>query len=81
MKTYTTSDLPLAAFLVMRGMTLISADRRNGKFNFEIDDTDDKAVSLSIEYLNSDFVKFDNYVRNLKSLLYQNSSGKSSSTR
>tara|TARA_Y100000310_G_scaffold345623_1_gene467415 strand:- start:401 stop:628 length:228 start_codon:yes stop_codon:yes gene_type:complete len=72
MKTYTTSDLPVAAFLMMRGLSLVRADRGMGRFIFELEDPDDRAANLAIEYLNSDFCKFDNYIRNLKSVLYQN---------
>ena len=72
MKSYITSDLPVAAYLMMRGLSLIKADRMSGRFIFELDDPDDKAKNLAIEYLNSDFCKFDNYIRNLKSVLYQN---------
>jgi len=79
MKTYVTSDLPLAAFLLMRGLSLVAAEKRAGKFYFELEDPDDIATTLSIEYLNSEFCKFDNYIRNLKSLLYQSSSGKTRS--
>ena len=72
MKTYNTSDLPVAAYLMMKGLPLISATRLRGRFSFVLDDTSGNASSLAIEYLNSDFCKFDNYVRNLKSILYQN---------
>ena len=72
MKSYTTSDVPVAAYLMMKGLSLIRADRLSGRFIFELDDTDDSAAKLAIEYLNSDFCKFDNYIRNLKSVLYQN---------
>jgi len=72
MKTYITSDLPVAAFLMMRGLALVRADRQSGRFVFELEDPDGKAAKFAIEYLNSDFCKFDNYIRNLKSVLYQN---------
>ncbi len=76
MKIFTTSDLPVAAYLMMKGFSLVSAEKRSGRFFFELEDPDGKASSLAIDYLNSDFCKFDNYIRNLKSTLYQNSSVK-----
>ena len=78
MNIFTTSDLPVAAYLMMKGFSLISAEKRQGRFFFELRDPDGKAASLAIEYLNSDFCKFDNYIRNLKNTLYQNSSIKGS---
>jgi hypothetical protein len=72
MKSYTTSDLPVAAYLMMKGLSLVRADRLSGRFIFELDDPDGRGTKLAIEYLNSDFCKFDNYIRNLKSVLYQN---------
>ena len=68
---YRTSDLALAAFLVMRGLPLISAMRISGKFEFVFDDADQKGHMLSIDFVNSEFSKFDNHVRTLKKILYR----------
>ena len=71
MTEYKTSDLGLAAFMVMRGMQLVSADRLdNGRFEFVLNDSDSKSKQLSIEYISSEFCQFDNQVRTLKKLLY-----------
>lgn len=70
-KTFTTSDLPLAAYLVIKGLPLISAKKiNNGKFEFILEDNSDSAQALSIEYINSDFCKFDNQIRSIKKILY-----------
>ncbi|MAG27577.1 hypothetical protein CMI47_18750 [Candidatus Pacearchaeota archaeon] len=66
-----TSDLALAAFLVMRGLPLIDASRNQGKFEFIFNDANSEAVKLSIEFVNSEFSKFDNHVRTLKKILYR----------
>lgn len=72
-KQFITSDLSLAAFLVMSGIKLLSCSKtNNGKFEFYLDDPDDRAPGLSMSYLNSDFCKFDNQVRILKKMLYKN---------
>ena len=72
MNEYETSDLALAAFLLMRDMVLIRADKLpSGKFRFIFNDPDDEAVVLSMSFINSDFVKFDNHVRNLKKLVHR----------
>lgn len=68
---FTTSDLPLAAFLVIKGLNLVKAKKSHGgKFEFVIEDPDEEAEALSIEYINSDFCKFDNQIRSIKKLLY-----------
>ena len=68
---YTTSDLALAAFLVMRGLPLLSAKRIQGRFEFIFDDKNQDGHTISIEFVNSEFSKFDNHVRTLKKILYK----------
>jgi hypothetical protein len=72
MNEYKTSDLSLAAFLMMKGLVLLDANKNGPRFQFVFDDFDKKADMLSIEYINSEFSKFDNSVRTLKKLLYKN---------
>ena len=73
MNVYKTSDLALAAYLSLKGLRLISANRADsGRFEFELEDNDNKAESLSVEYVGSEFSRFDNQVRSLKKLLYSN---------
>jgi hypothetical protein len=73
LKTYETSDLSLAAFLLMKGVKLIDAKKvSSGKFNFSFDDPNDKAKLFAVEFINSEFCEFDNQVRNLKKLIYNN---------
>ena len=68
---FITSDLPLAAFLVISGLSLLKARKMSGgKFEFVLDDPDDAADKLSIDYINSDFCKFDNTIRSIKKILY-----------
>ena len=69
--TFTTSDLPLAAYLVIKGLQIQKAKKvAGGKFEFIIDDSDGVAESLAIEYINSEFCKFDNTIRSIKKILY-----------
>jgi hypothetical protein len=69
---YNTSDLALAAFLMMKGLNLINASRlTGGRFEFEFADPDGEAFNLSLEYVNSDFCQFDNHLRSLKKILYK----------
>lgn len=70
---YRTSDIAISAYLMMKGYTLVSAGKSaSGKYNFLFDDPDDTAEKVALEYLNSDFSKFDNYLRNLKKIIYKN---------
>lgn len=70
-KTFVTSDLPLAAYLVIKGLQIQKAKKvSGGKFEFILDDPDEIAESLAIEYINSDFCKFDNTIRSIKKILY-----------
>ena len=70
---YKTSDLSIAAFLMMKGMKLVNAFRgNNGQFMFEFDDPDSKGQQLAIEFTNSESAVYDNHVRNLKKILYRN---------
>ena len=70
---YKTSDLSIAAYLMMKGVKLLNADRApNGQFMFEFDDPDSKGVQFAIEFAGSDCAVYDNHVRNLKKILYRN---------
>jgi hypothetical protein len=68
---FVTSDLPLAAFLVINGLNLQKARKMSGgKFEFVLSDPEQLADKLSIDYINSDFCKFDNTIRSIKKILY-----------
>jgi len=70
---YKTSDLSIAAYLMMKGMKLINAFRTsNGQFMFEFDDPNNMGPSFAIEFTNSESAVYDNHVRNLKKILYRN---------
>jgi len=68
---FSTSDIGIAAYLQLRGHKLVKCFRQNtGKFHFEFEDREDQCRQRSIEFLESDFCKFDNNVRNLKKILF-----------
>ena len=68
---FTTSDIAHAAYLMLKGLKLLSATREiGGKFKFEFDDAKGNAKDLVMEYVTSDFSSFDNHLKNLKKLLY-----------
>lgn len=68
---YTTSDIGIAAYLQLKGIKLKECKRlETGKFHFSFEDPEQKCSSLSLEFLDSEFCKFDNNVRNLKKILF-----------
>jgi len=68
--TYTTSDLGIAAYLKLKGIRLLECKRADtGRFHFAFEDPD-KCQLLALEFLESDFCKYDNITRNLKKLLF-----------
>jgi len=71
MNQYETSDLALAAYLNIKELKLVSAERlESGRFRFVLDDPDGLAESLAIEFFSSEFCRYDNKIRSLKKLLY-----------
>jgi len=70
--TFKTSDLAIAAFLVMKGKRLIEASvEKGGKFNFSFEDKENGCFSLVIEFANSESAKFDSHIKNLKNILFK----------
>ena len=70
---YKTSDLSIAAYLMMKGMKLLNAYRTsNGQFMFEFDDPTSEGPKFAIEFTNSESAVYDNHIRNLKKILYRN---------
>ena len=70
-KLYTTSDIGIAAYIQLKGIKLLECKRLDsGKFHFKFLDEDCTCQQLSLEFLESDFCKFDNNVRNLKKILF-----------
>jgi hypothetical protein len=71
-RVYTTTDLPLMAYFIMNGITLVKATRRheNGSqdFVFHYLDPEGRTEQLSVDYLSSKAYLFDAAVRSLKKL-------------
>ena len=71
--TFKTSDIAIAAYLMMKGMKLIDARRlNNGRFHFEFDDPNSEGNKFAIEYVNSESAKFDSHIKNLKNIIFKN---------
>jgi hypothetical protein len=68
---FTTSDIGIAAYLQLKGFKLRECKRlESGKFCFSFEDPNTACQMASLEFLDSDFCKFDNNVRNLKKILF-----------
>ena len=71
MKTFKTSDLALTAYMVTKGMKLAKAERLpNGRYYFEVEDPNNDANKMKLEFINSEFMKFDNNLKMLKKMMY-----------
>lgn len=71
-KTYSTRDIGLAGFLQMRGLKIIKATKsESSKFVFVFLDPEGRGDDLELEFVNSDFQKYDSSVRGLKKLCYR----------
>jgi hypothetical protein len=70
---YITSDIAIASYLMMKGMTLLDARReRGGRFRFEFSDPQNLAQKYAVEYVNSESAKFDAHMKNLKNIIFKN---------
>ena len=68
---FVTSDIGIAAYLQLEGHKLLTCKRLDsGKFFFEFEDPESECKQKSLQFLASDFCRFDNNVRNLKKILF-----------
>jgi len=55
----------------MIGLKILKAEKdQNYKFNFIFEDPNLQAPSHAVSFINGEFLKYDNHVRNLKKMLY-----------
>lgn len=65
---FETADLGTAAFLVTMGCRLLSAGTDRGRYSFVFEDHD-KCKELAVQYISSEFSKFDSALKNLRNLI------------
>lgn len=71
-KIFKTSDLAIAAFLMMKGKKLVDAKvEKGGKFSFAFEDAENNCFRYVIEFANSEAAKFDSHIKNLKNILFK----------
>ena len=72
MKNYKTSDIGIAAFIMMKGLKLLEAKRSaSGRFSFIFEDPNDIGRQYAVDYVNSESAKFDANMKNLKNILFK----------
>lgn len=64
-----TDDLAFSAWLKMKGHRLIEHQQERSKSIFKFEVENDDAELLKVEFVNSEFLKFYNEVRNLKKII------------
>jgi hypothetical protein len=65
---YITNDIAVAAFFKLNNMKLLKFSRTN-KFFFEFEDNNGIGDLLAMDFLNSEFRKFDDEMRSLKKMI------------
>jgi len=67
---FTTNDLSLAAYLVMRGCELRHAKQLGKTFQFILDLGAHREHTLQADFINSEARRFDSAVRDLKKIMF-----------
>ena len=65
---YETADLGIAAYLIVRGQTLLLAERAHNRYSFVFSGKLE-CQKLAVGYLNTEFARFDAALKNLKNLI------------
>ena len=72
MKTFETSDIGIAAYVMMKGLRLKNASRgSSGRFCFVFEDPAGLGARYAVDYVNSESARFDANMKNLKNILYK----------
>jgi hypothetical protein len=70
--TFQTSDIGIAAYVMMKGLRLKIANRSsNGRFVFIFEDPTGLGNKYAVDYVNSEAARFDANMKNLKNILYK----------
>ena len=67
---FTTNDLSLAAYFIMRGCELRTARKLGKTYKFIMDLGDRRAPTLQADFINSEVRLFDGTVRDLKKIVF-----------
>jgi len=73
MNVFQTSLLSEAAYMNMKNLRIVRSFKgSSGETVFEFEDPSALGEELRIEYINSDFAKFDDSIRKMRSLIKSN---------
>jgi hypothetical protein len=72
-RQYVSNDLSFTAFLLLRGAKLITAKKLGALFTFTLQLNGESARILHLEYINSEFPKFDSQIKELKKVMFSGS--------
>jgi hypothetical protein len=65
---FETSDLGTAAYLLVKGCILLIAGKEKNRYSF-VFEKEQECKRLALEYINSEFSRFDSSLKNLRSLI------------
>lgn len=68
MKKYTTNDMSIAAYLLLRGRTILKAEK-GSPYVFEFDNSDGVCEKIALDFLSSECSKYDGYLRMLRGMI------------
>jgi len=66
---YETSDIGLSAYLMLKGAKLLSVDKGTYGYKIVFDNSNGSCTQHSLDYVNSEFLRYDMYSKNLRVLL------------
>ncbi len=70
-KSYITHDLSIAAFLLMKGQSIVRADKSGprGRYVFEFENETGQAEKIAMQFLSSECAIYDSHLRTLRGML------------
>jgi len=75
-RVFTTRDLSFAAFVQMRGLRLKAAKRAGRReFLFHFFDPDNRGSEMKVDWVNSEFHRYDSVLRSLKKIVMGGADG------
>lgn len=66
---YTTHDISIACYLLMKGFNITRAEHVSGKYVFEFEDPNNDARVIALQFLSSECSIYDGHMRNLRGML------------
>lgn len=74
---WTTSNMGLAAYAMVQGLTLLGVAREKERFSFRLSDPERRREQLRVDFANSEVRKFDEAIKTLKDICFGDRSSRS----